>query len=144
MRMKTQSWRHSHWKYLLYRENFKHIYLYIYIYSIKKKYIFYFIKKKYPLETRSDEKNIWVKKRNWPESCILSDVYWIPRLCSGKESPRQCRRLKKRGFDRWVGKIPWSRKLHPLQYSCLDNSMDRGAWRAIVHEVPKSWTRLRD
>ena len=32
----------------------------------------------------------------------------------------------------------------PLQYSCLENSMDRGAWRAIVHGVAKSRTRLRD
>ena len=31
---------------------------------------------------------------------------------------------------------------YPLQYSCLENSMDTGAWRAIVHEVAKSWTRL--
>ena len=31
---------------------------------------------------------------------------------------------------------------YPLQYSCLDNSMDRGAWRAIVHGVTKSQTRL--
>ena len=30
----------------------------------------------------------------------------------------------------------------PLQYSCLENSMDRGAWWATVHEVTKSWTRL--
>ena len=29
---------------------------------------------------------------------------------------------------------------NPLQYSCLDNPMDRGAWRAIVHGVAKSWT----
>jgi len=31
---------------------------------------------------------------------------------------------------------------YPLQYSCLDNSMDRGAWQATVHGVTKSWTRL--
>ena len=29
-----------------------------------------------------------------------------------------------------------------LQYSCLENSMDRGAWQATVHGVTKSWTRL--
>jgi len=29
---------------------------------------------------------------------------------------------------------------NPLQYSCLENSMDRGAWWATVHGVPKSWT----
>ena len=31
---------------------------------------------------------------------------------------------------------------NPLQYSCLENPMDRGAWWATVHEVAKSWTRL--
>ena len=31
---------------------------------------------------------------------------------------------------------------NPLQYSCLENSMERGAWWAIVHGVTKSWTRL--
>ena len=29
-----------------------------------------------------------------------------------------------------------------IQYSCLENPTDRGAWRAIVHRVAKSWTRL--
>ena len=33
---------------------------------------------------------------------------------------------------------------NPLQYSCLENSMDRGAWQARVHAVAKRWTRLRD
>ena len=32
----------------------------------------------------------------------------------------------------------------PLQYSCLENPMDRGAWWAAVYGVTKSWTRLRD
>ena len=29
---------------------------------------------------------------------------------------------------------------NPLQYSCLENSMDRGAWRATIHGVTNSWT----
>jgi len=29
---------------------------------------------------------------------------------------------------------------NPLQYSCLENSVDRGAWQAIVHGVAMSWT----
>ena len=33
---------------------------------------------------------------------------------------------------------------YPLQYSYLENSMDRGAWRATVHGVAKSQTRLSD
>ena len=32
----------------------------------------------------------------------------------------------------------------PLQYSCLENPMDGGAWWAAVHGVAKSWARLRD
>ena len=32
---------------------------------------------------------------------------------------------------------------NPLQYSCLENPMDRGAWRAMVYTVTKSWTRLK-
>ena len=34
--------------------------------------------------------------------------------------------------------------VNPLQYSCLENAMDRGAWWVIVHGVTKSWTRLSD
>ena len=33
---------------------------------------------------------------------------------------------------------------NPLQYSCLDNSMDKGAWWATVHGVTKSQTRVSD
>ena len=33
---------------------------------------------------------------------------------------------------------------YPLQYSCLKDSMDRGAWWAIVHGVAKSWIQLSD
>ena len=32
---------------------------------------------------------------------------------------------------------------NPLQYSCLENSMDRGAWGVTVHRVSKSWTQLK-
>ena len=48
-----------------------------------------------------------------------------------------------------MGSIPGSgRSLggehgNPLQYSCLENPMDRGAWRATVHGVAKSQTRLK-
>ena len=32
---------------------------------------------------------------------------------------------------------------NPLQYSCLENPVDRGAWWGTVHKVAKSWTRLK-
>ena len=40
------------------------------------------------------------------------------------------------------GKSPGVGNGNPLQYSCLENPMDRGAWRATVHELTKSQTRL--
>ena len=33
---------------------------------------------------------------------------------------------------------------HPLQYSCLENPMDGGAWKAAVRRVAEGWTRLSD
>ena len=42
------------------------------------------------------------------------------------------------------GRSPGKRNDNPLQYSCLENSMDGGAWWATVHGVTKSRTRLRD
>ena len=46
---------------------------------------------------------------------------------SGKESTYKCRRHKKHKFNPWVRKIPWRRNSSTLQYSCLGNTMDRGA-----------------
>ena len=43
-------------------------------------------------------------------------------------------------FDPWVGKIPGEVHGTPLQYSCLENSMEGGAWQATVHGVAKSPT----
>ena len=41
-----------------------------------------------------------------------------------------------------LGRSPGEGNSNPLQYSCLENPMDRGAWWAILHGVAKSWTRL--
>ena len=43
-----------------------------------------------------------------------------------------------------LGRSPGEGNGNPLQYSCLENPMDREAWWATVHEVAKSWTRLND
>ena len=45
-------------------------------------------------------------------------------------------------FDPWVRKIPEGQD-NSLQYFCLENPMDRGAWQAIVHMVAKSQTWLK-
>ena len=41
------------------------------------------------------------------------------------------------------GTLPGEGNDYPLQYSCLENSMDRGAWQATAHGVTKNRTRLR-
>ena len=45
-------------------------------------------------------------------------------------------------FDPWVGKILGEGNGNPLQYSCLGNPMNRGAWQATAHGVAKSQTQL--
>ena len=42
-----------------------------------------------------------------------------------------------------LGRSPGEGHGNPLQYSCLENPKDRRAWRAMVHWVAKSWTRLK-
>ena len=64
----------------------------------------------------------------------------FPPGASGKESAYQCRRCKRLGFDPWVGKIPGEGNDYPPWYACLENSMDRGSWQAIVHGAAKSRT----
>ena len=41
------------------------------------------------------------------------------------------------------GRFPGEGNGNPLQYSCLENLTDRGAWQATVHEVAKSQTQLK-
>ena len=38
------------------------------------------------------------------------------------------------------GRSPGGGHGNPLQYSCLENPMDRGTWQTIVHRITKSWT----
>ena len=59
-----------------------------------------------------------------------------------KNLPASAGDVKRLRFNSWVRKILWRRAWQPLQYSCLENPMDRGAWQATVHRVAKSWTQL--
>ena len=46
------------------------------------------------------------------------------------------------GLALGLGRPPGGGHGNPLQHSCLENPMDRGAWQTTVHEVGKSWTGL--
>ena len=80
---------------------------------------------------QASETGIWLK---------LDSVMDFPGSSAGKESACNA------GDP---GTIPGSERSpgegtgYPLQYSsCLENSVDRGAWQAIVHGITKGWTRL--
>ena len=47
----------------------------------------------------------------------------------------QCRKF---GFHLWVGRSPGGGNGYTLQYSCLENPLDRAAWQATVHRVAES------
>ena len=56
---------------------------------------------------------------------------------AGKESTPAMQETQ----ETWV-QFPREGNGNPLQYSCLEKSMDRGAWWATAHGVARSWTRL--
>ena len=62
-----------------------------------------------------------------------------PWCSDGKESACSAGDL---GSIPGSGISPGEENGYPLQYSCLENSRDRGAWQATVHGVTKSWIRL--
>ena len=64
------------------------------------------------------------------------------RWHSGKEYSCQCRKCKRLKFYPGLGRSPGGGNGNLLQYSCLENSMDRGAWWATVYGVAKSGAQL--
>ena len=61
----------------------------------------------------------------------------------GKESACKAGATRDAGSVARLGGYPGGGHGNPLQYSCLENPMDRGAWQTTVHRVAKSWTRLK-
>ena len=80
---------------------------------------------------------------NMPQSSTFTHLLPIPTIIrlpqwlSSKESACNAGGL---GLIPGLGRSPGEGNGCPLQYSGLENSMDRGAWQAIVHGVVKSWT----
>ena len=72
-----------------------------------------------------------------PRDLLTFLLWYIQRWFSGKESA--CR--NKRSVPGW-GRSPGGGNGNPLQYSCLENPMNRGAWWATVHGVSNSQTQL--
>ena len=68
-------------------------------------------------------------------------IFGFPGGSDGKASAHNAGNL---GSIPGLGRSPGEGNGNPLQYSCLENSMDGGAWWATVHAVTKNWTRLSD
>ena len=68
----------------------------------------------------------------------------FPGGTSGEEPTCQCRKQKGSSSIPGSGRFPGEGNGNPLQYSCLENPMDREAWWATVHRVAKSQTQLKD
>ena len=79
----------------------------------------------------------------WEMSAIIR---WLGHSCfpSSSEVKVSACDVGDPGLIPGLGRSPGEGNGNPLQYSCLENPMDRGAWWAIVHGVPKSRTRLSD
>ena len=78
--------------------------------------------------------------------CILK-LYSQVVLVIKKKKKLACqsKRCKRCLFDPWVGKIPEGGHGSPLQYSCLENPMDRGAWRLPSMEskrIRRDWSNI--
>ena len=67
---------------------------------------------------------------------------WLPMWYSGKESASSTGGVRDKGSIPGWGRSPGVGNGNPLQYSCLENSIDRGAWWATVHEVIKHQRQL--
>ena len=66
---------------------------------------------------------------------------WLPRWLKPKNLPANAGHP---GSILGSERSPEEGNGNPLQYSCLENAMDRGNWHAILHEVTKSQIRLSD
>ena len=81
---------------------------------------------------------------DFPHPGIKRSSLMSPALAGGFFTSRvtwEAQRWKRQGFSPGLGRSPGGGHGNPLQCSCLENFMDRGAWWATVHRVTKSRTR---
>ena len=69
-------------------------------------------------------------------------IQGLPQGLNGKESTCNAGDVGDTGLIPGLGRSPGEANGNPLQYSCLENPMDVGAWWATVQGVAKSWTQL--
>ena len=105
--------------------------------------------------------NFWIDSRyvcpriqpyvNWlNQKCVLTPLYpWLLRPRASqvalvvKNQPANARDLRDMGSIPGSGRFPGVGHSNPLQYSCLENPMDRGAWWAMIHRIAMCQTRRK-
>ena len=81
-----------------------------------------------------------LKLINFSKLATVDTHYWTSHVVQVvKNSPANSGDLRDVCLIPGLGRCPRGGHGNPLQYSCLDNSMDRGAWRATVHKIAKRW-----
>ena len=70
-------------------------------------------------------------------------IEWVSPVAQWQRICLQCRSCRRHRFDPWLERSPEGGQGNPLQYSWLQNPMDRGAWRVVLHRVTKSQTPLK-
>ena len=78
-----------------------------------------------------------------PLLAVSPKVLWLPRWLSGKNIHLQMQKTQEmQVLIPGLGISAGEGNGNPLQYSCVENPMDRGAWQATVHRAAKSWIQL--
>ena len=79
----------------------------------------------------------------WIKLACISEDRWYSKFDSAHSKGSACN-VGDPGSIPGSGRSPGNGNDNPLQYSCLENYLDRGAWRVAVHGVTKSWIQLSD
>ena len=74
---------------------------------------------------------------------LLTHAEGFPSGVMVKNPPANAGNIRDTGSIPGWGRSPGGGHGNPLQYSCLEKPIDRGAWQATVHRVAQSWTRLK-
>ena len=112
--------------------------------------LYMLLEKSFPFKVLFLENNfikdtcIWFFFKVWPNIIFihLRTLLGFPCGSTGMQIQESTCNAGDLGSIPELGRSPGEESGSPLQYYCLENSMDRGAWEATVHVVAKSWTQL--
>ena len=114
-------------------------------YTHRRKYLRMIVRRKTNINTTSHSIHLKLsiitliyRWRNWGVNWIVWRRVWLPWWFKMRDSTCHAGDT---GLIPGSGRSPRVGNGHPLQYPCLKNSMDRGAWQATFHGFSRSWTR---